>query len=92
MAVPVHEPVRAASDLLGLDPFYVANEGKLIATLEEGDARPVLEAMRAHPYGREAAIVGRVTEEHPGRVALRTILGTRRLLDMLAGEQLPRIC
>jgi len=48
--------------------------------------------MRAHPYGREAAIVGRVTEEHPGRVALRTILGTRRLLDMLAGEQLPRIC
>ena len=75
MAVPIHEPVRAASDLLGLDPFYVANEGKLIATLEEGDARPVLEAMRAHPYGREAAIVGRVTEEHPGRVALRTILG-----------------
>jgi len=92
IAVPIHEPVRAASDLLGLDPFYVANEGKLIAILEEGDAGPLLEAMRTHPYGQEAAIVGRVTTEHPGRVALRTLLGTRRLLGMLTGEQLPRIC
>jgi hydrogenase expression/formation protein HypE len=91
-AVPIHEPVRAAGDLLGLDPFYVANEGKLIAIVEREDAQAVLEAMRAHPYGQEAAIIGLVTAEHPGRVVLRTILGTRRLMDMLAGEQLPRIC
>ncbi len=91
-AVPIHEPVRAAGDLLGLDPFYVANEGKLIAIVEREDAQAVLEAMRAHPYGQEAAIIGQVTAEHPGRVVLRTILGTRRLMDMLAGEQLPRIC
>lgn len=91
-AVPIHEPVRAAGDLLGLDPFYVANEGKLIAIVEREDAQSVLEAMRAHPYGQEAAIIGQVTAEHPGRVVLRTILGTRRLMDMLAGEQLPRIC
>jgi hydrogenase expression/formation protein HypE len=91
-AVPIHEPVRAAGDLLGLDPFYVANEGKLIAIVEREDAQAILEAMRAHPYGQEAAIIGQVTAEHPGRVVLRTILGTRRLMDMLAGEQLPRIC
>jgi len=91
-AVPVHEPVRAASELLGLDPLYVANEGKLIAMVAEEDAGPVLDAMRAHRHGREAAIIGRVLADHPGRVVLRTWLGTRRLLDMLAGEQLPRIC
>ena len=91
-AVPVHEPVRAASEILGLDPLYVANEGKLIAILSEKDAPVVLEAMRAHPDGRETALIGRVTAERPGRVVLRTTLGTRRLLDMLAGEQLPRIC
>lgn len=91
-AVPIHEAVRAASDLLGLDPFYVANEGKLVAIVAQEDAQLILEAMRAHPYGQEAALIGRVTAEHPGRVVLRTMLGTRRLLDMLAGEQLPRIC
>jgi hydrogenase expression/formation protein HypE len=91
-AVPVHEAVRAAGELLGLDPLYVANEGKLIAMVAERDAERVLSAMRAHPYGAEAAIIGRVLAEHPRRVVLRTWLGTRRLLDMLAGEQLPRIC
>jgi hydrogenase expression/formation protein HypE len=91
-AVPVHEAVRAASDLLGLDPLYVANEGKLIAIVAPEDAEAVLEAMRAHPLGSEAAIIGRVLSERPGRVVLRTALGTRRLLDVLAGEQLPRIC
>jgi hydrogenase expression/formation protein HypE len=91
-AVPIHEPVRAASELLGLDPLYVANEGKLIAAVAEEHAEVALAALRGHPLGREAAIIGRVTAEHPGQVALRTVLGTRRLLDMLAGEQLPRIC
>ena len=91
-SVPVHEAVRAASELLGLDPLYVANEGKLIAIVAERDAEPILAAMRAHPYSREAAIIGRVLAEHPRRVVLRTWLGTRRLLDVLAGEQLPRIC
>jgi hydrogenase expression/formation protein HypE len=91
-AVPIHEPVRAASEILGLDPLYVANEGKLIAIVPADDAPAVLAAMRAHPDGREAAIIGRVGAQNPGRVVLQTILGTRRLLDMLAGEQLPRIC
>lgn len=91
-AIPIHEAVRAASELLGLDPLYVANEGKLVAMVAAEDADSVLEAMRQHPLGREAAIIGQVTAENPGRVVLRTLLGTRRLLDMMAGEQLPRIC
>jgi hydrogenase expression/formation protein HypE len=91
-AVPVHESVSAASELLGLDPLYVANEGKLVAMVPEPSALTVLEAMRAHPYGREAALIGRVVPEHAGRVVLHTLLGTRRVLTMLAGEQLPRIC
>ncbi len=91
-AVPIHEPVRAASELLGLDPLYVANEGKLVAFVKASEAERLLEAMRAHPLGREAALIGRVVEGHRRRVILRTVLGTHRLLDMLAGEQLPRIC
>ncbi|MBN1402748.1 MAG: hydrogenase expression/formation protein HypE [Anaerolineae bacterium] len=91
-AVPVHEPVSAASEILGLDPLYVANEGKLVAMLPAQSAPVVLEAMRAHPYGLEATLIGQVVPEHPGRVVLRTPLGTRRVLHMLAGEQLPRIC
>ena len=91
-AVPVHDAVRAASELLGLDPLYVANEGKLVAFVPEGSASRALQAMRSHPYGREATVVGRVVSEHPKRVVLRTLLGTRRLLNMLSGSQLPRIC
>lgn len=90
--IPIHEAVRVASELLGLDPLYVANEGKLIAIVPARVAEQVLAAMRAHPLGAEAALVGRVVAEHPSRVALRTVLGTRRVLDMLSGEQLPRIC
>jgi hydrogenase expression/formation protein HypE len=90
--VPIHDAVRAASELLGLDPFYVANEGKLIAIVPEEQADVALQALRGHPYGREAARIGRVVAEHTGRVVLETLLGTHRLLDMMAGEQLPRIC
>jgi hydrogenase expression/formation protein HypE len=91
-AIPVREAVRGACELLGLDPLYVANEGKLIAILAPEAAEAGLAAIRAHGYGQEAAIVGRVTDAHPGRVVLRTELGARRVLDMLTGEQLPRIC
>ncbi len=91
-AIPVHDPVRAACELLGLDPLYVANEGKLVAFAAPEAADVILAALRAHEYGREASIIGRATSEHPGRVALRTALGARRILDMPVGEQLPRIC
>jgi hydrogenase expression/formation protein HypE len=91
-SLPVREPVRAACELLGLDPLYVANEGKLVAIVAQETAHLALAALRSHPYGREAAIIGRVKESHPGRVVLRTALGARRLVDMLVGEQLPRIC
>ena len=91
-AVPVSEAVRAACELLGLDPLYVANEGKLVAIVAPEAAEAALAALRAHEYGRQAAIVGQVTGTHLGRVVLRTALGARRVVDMLTGEQLPRIC
>jgi len=91
-AVPVREEVRAACELLGLDPLYVANEGKLVTIVAPEAARAALAALRTHEYGRAAAIIGRVTGEHPGRVVLQTALGARRVVDMLVGEQLPRIC
>lgn len=91
-SLPVREPVRAACELLGLDPLYVANEGKLVAIVAHEAADAALATLRAHRYGREATIVGHVTETHPGRVVLRTALGARRIVDMLVGEQLPRIC
>jgi hydrogenase expression/formation protein HypE len=91
-AIPVRDEVRGACELLGLDPLYVANEGKLIAIVDPAGAAAVLDAMRRHPLGREAQIIGTVTDEHPGLVTMRTRLGTARIVDMLAGDQLPRIC
>jgi hydrogenase expression/formation protein HypE len=91
-ALPVRETVRAACELLGLDPLYVANEGKLIAMVAPEAAETALQTLQSHEYGREATIVGRVTTSHAGRVVLRTTLGARRIVEMLAGEQLPRIC
>jgi hydrogenase expression/formation protein HypE len=82
----------AAAEILGLDPLYLANEGKLIALVPEEMGSPLLHVMRAHPYGREAAIIGRVVSSHAGQVVLKTAIGGSRLLDMLTGEQLPRIC
>ncbi len=90
--LPIRDAVRAACELLGLDPLYVANEGKLVAIVAPEVAERALAVLRAHEYGREAAIIGRVTGEHARRVVLRTALGARRVVDMLAGEQLPRIC
>jgi len=91
-ALPVREAVRGACELLGLDPLYVANEGKAVAIVAPGAAEPALAALHTDPYGREAVAIGRVTEAHPGRVVLHTALGARRVVDMLVGEQLPRIC
>lgn len=90
--LPVQPAVRAACELLGMDPLYVANEGKLIAILPETHADAVLAAMCAHPLGESAAIIGRVVAENPGVLAARTGLGGLRVVDMQIGEQLPRIC
>ena len=91
-AIPIREQVRSACEILGLDPLYVANEGKLVAIVAPGTADTVLDAMRGHPLGREARIIGTVQREHSGLVVMRTPLGTTRIVDMLAGDQLPRIC
>ena len=90
--LPVRDTVRGACELLGLDPLYVANEGKMVSVVAPEAAATALEALRAHEHGREAVTIGRITEAHPGRVVLRTALGARRVVDMLVGEQLPRIC
>ena len=90
--IPVPEGVRAACELLGLDPLYVANEGKLVAFVPPETEGPVLEAMQRHRYGREAKLIGRATSAHPGRVVMQTPFGAHRILDMLSGAQLPRIC
>lgn len=91
-AIPVHAPVRGACELLGLDPMYVANEGKLVAIVDSSEAGAALEALRSNPLGREAAVIGRVTQGPAGMVSLRTAAGSSRIVDLLAGEQLPRIC
>jgi hydrogenase expression/formation protein HypE len=91
-AVPVRDAVRGSCELLGIDPFYVANEGKLVALVAREAANTALAALRAHPLGGGGRIIGEVTADHAGRVVLRTALGARRVLDMLVGEQLPRIC
>jgi hydrogenase expression/formation protein HypE len=91
-AIPLRAEVRGACEMLGLDPLYVANEGKLIAVVPPGEADVVLAAMRSHPLGRDAAIIGRVVAEHPGMVLLRSRVGGERVVTMLSGEQLPRIC
>jgi len=92
LAIPVREVVRGACELLGFDPMYVANEGKLVAIVGAESAGAVLAAMRAHPLGREAAIIGEVTERHAGMVTMRTAFGAMRIVDVLTGDQLPRIC
>jgi hydrogenase expression/formation protein HypE len=91
-AIPVREEVKGACELLGLDPLYVANEGKLVAIVAPDVAEELLAAMRAHPLGRGAEIIGTVRDSHPGVVVMRTLLGTTRMVDMLSGDQLPRIC
>jgi hydrogenase expression/formation protein HypE len=90
--IPVREEVRGACEMLGLDPLYVANEGKLIAIVDAKVADEMLDAMRRHPLGANARLIGTVSDLHRGLVTMRTALGTSRIVDMLTGDQLPRIC
>ena len=90
--VPVKPSVQAACEMLGLDPYYIANEGKLVAIVAAEAADVVLAAMQTHLYGKDAAIIGRVVTDNPGMVSSRTIIGGMRILDMPVGELLPRIC
>ncbi len=90
--LPIPGPVLAACEILGFDPLYVANEGVLVAFVEASHADAAVAALRAHPVGEGAAVIGRVVEAHPGIVALKTGIGGTRVVDMLPGDQLPRIC
>ena len=90
--IPVREEVLAACEMLGFDPLYVANEGKLVAVVAAADAQRVLEAMRKDRYAAQTEIIGEVVEGEPGRVVMKTHLGTTRIVDMLTGDLLPRIC
>lgn len=90
--VKVRKEVRGVCDLLGFDPYYLANEGKLVAFVSQEEAERVLDAMKAEPLGRESVVVGRVVDENPGKVLLKTRIGGHRLLEPLSGEQFPRIC
>ncbi len=90
--IPVRDEVAGACEMLGLDPLYIANEGKLIAIVAREDADKILAAMKRNRYGQNAVIIGEVTAEHPGRVVMKTALGSSRIVDMLVGEPLPRIC
>ena len=90
--IPIKEEVRGACELLGFDPFILANEGKLVAIVAEEVAEAILKRMKAHPLGRDAALIGEVREEPRGKVLLRTSIGSTRIVDMMVGEPLPRIC
>ncbi len=92
-STPIRQEVKGFCEILGLDPLYLANEGKLAAVVPESEADAALQALRAHPLGREAADIGAVlTGGRAGRVHMQTVFGGRRIVDMLIGEQLPRIC
>ena len=91
-AIPIRSGVRAACDMLGLDALYCANEGKLLCVVAHEDSGRVLAAMRATEEGKDAAVIGRVTDRYPGKVVMRTAFGGSRILQKLAGAQLPRIC
>jgi hydrogenase expression/formation protein HypE len=91
-AMPVRDAVRGVCEILGLDPLYLANEGKMVAVVPGDRAEAALAALRAHPLGAEAARIGACTPERPGQVVMDTAFGGRRIVDVLTGEQLPRIC
>jgi hydrogenase expression/formation protein HypE len=92
LSLPMRPEVMGFCEILGLDPLYLANEGKILAVVPAGESDAALAALRAHPLGREAAVIGEVTSERPGRVVMRTRFGGERIVDMLVGDQLPRIC
>jgi hydrogenase expression/formation protein HypE len=90
--IPVGESVKGACEILGLDPLYIANEGKLVALVSADAAENVVLSMREHPLGRQARIIGEAVPQHTGIVLLKTTIGGTRVLDLPLGEQLPRIC
>ena len=90
--IPIAESVKGACEILGFDPLYVANEGKLLAIVEDCDAEKILHVMRTHPLGGDSAIIGEVLPDNPGTVLMKSLIGGTRTVDMLSGEQLPRIC
>lgn len=90
--IPVRDDVQGICELMGLDPLYIANEGKLIAFVSPDHAKEILKAMREDPHGKDACLIGEVTSKNPGMVLLKTRIGGTRILNMLTGEQLPRIC
>jgi hydrogenase expression/formation protein HypE len=90
--IPVRDVVRGAAELLGIDPMYVACEGRLVAVVDGGQAEAAMAALRAHPQGEQAAVIGRVTEGPAGIVQLKTSFGGTRIVDLLVGDPLPRIC
>jgi hydrogenase expression/formation protein HypE len=91
-AIPVHDEVQGACELLGLDPLYVANEGRFVSFVPEAQADRAVAIMHGHAVAAEAVRVGKVEGRESSRVVLKTVLGTHRILDLLSGEQLPRIC
>jgi len=91
-STPLRVEVRGFCEILGLDPLYLANEGKIVAIVPPAQAQAALTALQAHPLGRDSRVIGRVAAGEPGRVSMRTVLGGSRIVDMLVGEQLPRIC
>jgi hydrogenase expression/formation protein HypE len=91
-AVPLREQVKGFCEILGLDPLYLANEGRLVAVVPATETDRALSAMRAHPLGVGACHIGHVTERRPRQVVMHTVLGGQRIVDMLVGDQLPRIC
>jgi hydrogenase expression/formation protein HypE len=91
-SLPIHENVSSFSEILGLDPLYIANEGKVIAVVASGKASSILSKMKKHPLGKEASIIGETTKENRGKVVLETVIGGTRIIDRLVGDQLPRIC
>jgi hydrogenase expression/formation protein HypE len=90
--IPILDGVRGACELLGLDPLYIANEGKLVAAVAEADSAKVLAAMQKNKYARQSAVIGEITNEHRGKVVMKTAIGSSRIVDMPVGEVLPRIC
>ena len=90
--IPVRDEVRGASELLGIDPMYVACEGRLVAVVPGESAEAAVRAMRGHPLGAEAAVIGEVVSDQPGIVRLKTSFGGTRIVDLLVGDPLPRIC
>lgn len=90
--IPISEDVKGACEILGLDPLYIANEGKVLVFVSSEDAGDILNTMKNHPLGKNSSIIGKVTSDHPGTVIMKTTIGSKRIVDMISGEQLPRIC